>query len=290
VGDRFYRLRPDLGTRVGRLLGRSLAFEASPRPAPVAAFTGELADAIVAGTMDSPLARLWVLRRSRRWILTGGAAALVGAAAGGWWLRDWLTPLDPEERVIDFAPGASAEMAGFSIHHEITERAILEFPGGAVGAMRYLSPGQGQAHKTLTLRQKEWAFRRGWKAWALCRPESGFAALGVASGTFAPRFDAGLRLVGTGVELIATKQIRTGWDGIHAAASLPPAPRLLRLEIVYDPARASAAVSLDGKVLIRDYTGHTEYREDLGVYLGVGSLDGSMASTVFGGLHFEILA
>ena len=43
------------------------------------------------------------------------------------------------------------------------------------------------------------------------------------------------------------------------------------------------------QTLIRDYTGHTEYRDDLGVLFGVGSIDGSMASAVFGGLHFEIL-
>ena len=213
----------------------------------------------------------------------------MGAAAGGWWLRDWLTPPGPEERVIDFPQGDQAEMAGFSIHRELTERAIRDFPGGAVSAMRYASPDQGQLHKRLTLRQKEWAFRRGWRVSALCRPESGYAGLGIDSGHFAPRFDFGFEVARDRVELIATQQIRTGWDGIHAAVSLPPAPRLVRLEMAYDPARASATVSVDGETLIRDYAGHTEYRDDLGVFFGVGSLDGSMASTVFGGLHFEIL-
>ena len=45
---------------------------------------------------------------------------------------------------------------------------------------------------------------------------------------------------------------------------------------------------MDGKTLIRDYTGFTEYRDDLGVIFAVGTVDGSMASTVFGGLRFEI--
>jgi hypothetical protein len=43
-------------------------------------------------------------------------------------------------------------MAGFSVHRELTERAIREFPGGAVTAMRYLTPDQGQLYKRLTLR------------------------------------------------------------------------------------------------------------------------------------------
>ena len=290
VGDAFYRLRPDLGTAVGRLLTHALAFDAARRPAPVTAFTAELADRLQAGALDSRLARLWVLRRSRRFMLASGTTALVGAAAGGWWLRDWLTPLDAAERVIDFPRGDSAEMAGFSIHRELTERAIRDFPGGAVSAMRYTSPDQGQLHKRLTLRQKERAFRRGWKVSALCRPESGYACVAVDTGQFAHRFDAGFEATPDGVELIATKQIRTGWDGIHAAVSLPPPPRLARLELAYDPARASATVSVDGETLIRDYTGHTEYRDDLGVLFGIGSIDGSMASAVFGGLHFEILA
>jgi hypothetical protein len=63
---------------------------------------------------------------------------------------------------------------------------------------------------------------------------------------------------------------------------------MVRLEMIYDPARATVDVSLDGKMLIRDYRGHTEYRDDLGIYFAVGSIGGSMASTIFGGLHFEI--
>jgi serine/threonine protein kinase len=108
VGDAFYRARPDLGTSIGKLLARALAFDALHRPAPVTALTGELSEAIQAGMMDSRLARLWVIRRSRRWLLTSAGAALLGAATGGWWLRDWLTPLDTRERVIEFPPGASA--------------------------------------------------------------------------------------------------------------------------------------------------------------------------------------
>jgi hypothetical protein len=289
VGDAFYRLRPDLGTAVGRLLTRALTFDAAHRAAPVTAFTEELADRLQAGAIDSRLARLWVRRRSRRFMLASGSAALVGAAAGGWWLREWLTPLGPEERVIDFPRGADAAMAGFSIHRELTEHAIRDFHGGAVSAMRYTSPDQGELHRPLTLRQKERAFRRGWKLLALCRPESGYSGVGVTTGQSAPRFDVGFQLTKDRVELIATKQVRTGWDGIHAAVSLPPPPRLVRLEMAYDPARASATVSVDGETLIRDYAGHTEYRDDLGVFFGIGSLDGSMASAVFGGLHFEIL-
>jgi hypothetical protein len=289
VGDAFYGLRPDLGTAAGRLLTRALAFDVARRPAPVIAFTGELADRLQAGALDSRLARVWVRRRSRRFMLASGTTALVGAAVGGWWLRDWLTPLGPDERVIDFPGGDEAVMAGFSVHRELTERAIRDFPGGATSAMRYSSPDQGQLHKRLTLRQKEWAFRRGWKVSALCRPESGYACVAVETGPFAPRFDAGFQMTRDRVELIATEQVRIGWDGIHAAVSLPPPPRLVRLEMAYDPARASATVSVDGETLIRDYAGHTEYRDDLGVYFAIGTLDGSMASAVFGGLHFEIL-
>ena len=289
VGDAFYRLRPDLGTAVGRLLTRALAFDATRRPAPVTAFTAELADNLQAGALDSRLARLWVRRRSRRFMLASGATALVGAAAGGWWLRDWLTPLDAAERVIDFPRGDSAEMAGFSIHRELTERAIRDFPGGATRAMRYLTPDQGTLYKRLTSRQQEWAFRRGWKVSALCRPESGHAGVGVENGTSPPAFVAVLQATRDRVELIAVKQVRDGLGGIRAPLSLPPAPSMMRLEMAYDPVSARATVSVDGQILIRDYAGHTEYRGDHTVFFAVASKDGSMASAVFGGLRFEIL-
>ena len=156
--------------------------------------------------------------------------------------------------------------------------------------MRLVSPDQGQIHKPLSLRQKRAAFRKGWKVAALCRPESGYAGVGVETGHFANRFDFGLRPNAGGFDLIATQHVRNGWDGIHAAVTVPPAPALVRLEMSYDPARGAAQISVDGKILIRDYTGHTEYRDDLGVYVGIGTIDGAMASTVFGGIQFEIFS
>jgi tRNA A-37 threonylcarbamoyl transferase component Bud32 len=289
VGDAFYRLRPDLGTAVGRLLTRALAFDAARRPAPVTAFTAELADHLQVGALDSRLARLWVLRRSRRWMLASGATAIAGAAAGGWWLRDWLTPLDAAERVIDFPRGDSAAMAGFSINRELTERAIRDFPGGATIAMRYLTPDQGTLYKRLTPRQQEWALRRGWKVSGLCRPESGNAGVGVENGSVPPAFVVVLQATGDRVELIAVTRVRDGVGGIRAPLSLPPAPRLMRLEMAYDPVSARATVSVDGQILIRDYAGHTEYRGGPTVFFAVASVDGSMASAVLGGLHFDIL-
>ena len=290
VGDAFYRLRPDLGTPVGRLLTHALAFDAARRPAPVTAFTAELADNLEAGDLDSRLARLWVRRRSRRFMLASGATALVGAAAGGRWLRDWLTPLDAAERVIDFPRGDSAELAAFGIAGELTEHAIRGFPGGAVTAMRYLTPDQGTLYRRLTPRQREWALRRGWKLSALCRPESGLAGAGVENGTSPPAFVAHLEAVRDRLELIAVTRVRDGVDGIRASLSPPPAPTLMRLEMAYDPVSARATVSVDGHVLIRDYAGHTEYRGGPSVFFAVDTADGLMASAIFGGLHFEILA
>ena len=59
--------------------------------------------------------------------------------------------------------------------------------------------------------------------------------------------------------------------------------------MAYDPVSVRATLSVDGQILIRDYAGHTEYRSDHTVLFGVTSVDGSMASAVLGGLHFEIL-
>jgi hypothetical protein len=289
VGDAFYRLRPDLGTAAGRLLTRALAFDAARRAAPVTSFTRELSDTLQAGVLDSRLARLWVRRRSRRVMLASAATVLVGAVAGGWRLRDWLTPLDAAERVIDIKRGDTADMAGFSVHRELTERAVRDFPGGAVTAMRYSTADQGTLYKYLTQRQHEWASRRGWKVSARCRPESGHTGIGVENGAVPPAFVAALQTTGDGVELIAVTHVRDGLDGIRAALTLPPAPRLMRLEMAYDPLSTRATVSVDGRILVRDYPGHTEYRSDPTVFFEVASTEGSMASAVLGDLHFEIL-
>lgn len=288
VGDDFYRQRPDLGVRIGRLLSRALDFDPARRPSPVTAFTAELAELLTVPGIDSRLARLWVMRRSRRWLLGGGALGLIGAGVSGWRLRDWLTPLEPPERIIDFPRGYQAEMAGFVIHNDLKESAVRDFPGGSVTAMRLLSTDQGQLHKRLTMRQKQWAFRRGWKVTALCRPESGYAAVGLSCEHAAPRFDVGFRVTQQDTDLIATRQLRNGWDGIHAAVNLPPPPGLVRVEMIYDAARANASVSVDGQILIGGYSGHSEYRDDLGVFFAVGTIDGAVASAVFGGLRFEI--
>ena len=288
-GDAFYRLRPDLDTSAGKHLARALAFDPTRRPAPVTTFTSALADALIGGAVDSRLARMWAVTRSRRSLLAGGATAALSVFYGGWRLRDRLRGLPPQERVIDFPAGYTAEMAGFSIHRELTERAIRQFPGGAVVAMRCLSQDQGQLHKRLTLRQKGKAFRSGWRVAASLRPETGYAAIAVDPGQFAPRFDTGFSVTGNGVELIATRQIRDGWDGIRAAVSLPPSPALVRLEMAYNALTRTADVSLNGTTVIRGYSGHLEYRDDLGVYFGIGSMDGSMGSSIFGGLRFEIL-
>ena len=288
AGDSFYRLRPDLSTAVGKLLANGLAFAPERRPAQVAAFAAELSEALKGGTMDSRLARIWVLRRGRRWLLVSGTTALLGAGAGGWWVWNYFAPLPHQERVIDFPRGYQAEMAGFSSHLDMTERAIRSFPGGGIAAMRYSSSDQGQVYKILSPAQKRWAFRRGWKIAADFRPETGYAAVGIACGHFAPRFDVGFKVTADRVELIATKQLRAGWDGMRSTVSLPPQPDLVRVEMIYDAARASVDISVDGKTLIRNYTGHTEFRDDLGVYFAVGTVDGSPGSTVFGGLRFEI--
>jgi hypothetical protein len=102
--------------RVGHVLARALEYEAKRRPR-AGEFAHELSEALAAQALNSPIARLWAhlvsSRRSRRWMLAGSGSALAGAAAGGWVLRNRLTPLSPEERVIDYPPGASDAMAGF---------------------------------------------------------------------------------------------------------------------------------------------------------------------------------
>jgi hypothetical protein len=287
LGDRFYRLRPDLSVKVGKELLRALDFDPRRRPYPPKVFTEALAGALVEGAVDSPWARWWVLRSSRRWALTGIGAAMAGSVAGEWLWRNYLSALPLGERVIELPRGASAEMTGFRLHREVTERAVRDASGRVV-AMRLLSPDQGQVHMPLSLHQKRAAFRRGWRASALCRPESGGCGLGLETGHFAPRFDFGFQVSAGGVELIATQRVRTGWDGIRRPVTLPGAPALVRMEMIYDARRASATIALDGRRVVEDYKGHTEYRDDLGVFFGVHSVNGLEGSTIFGGLYFEI--
>lgn len=289
VGDTFFRRRPDLGLAVGKLLSRALHFDPKRRPMPVRTFAAELADAIAAGAVDLRLARLWALRRSRRWILAGSTLSLAGALDAGWALRDRLEPLTAQERVIRFDGGRRAEESGYRRMYDMYGEFVTEKGGTGYHASRFFSKTQGVAAHPLTGRQKRAAFRGGWRLRTLARPETGRIGIFLDAGGFAPRFDLSLEKVPGGIQAVAISQIRTGTNGVSLQLDDPGRNVLLECEMEYHPSSRTATVRVGKKVVTASYRGHFEYRENLGVALFIEIHREAEARGIIGNTTFEIL-
>jgi serine/threonine protein kinase len=290
AGDAFYRLRPDLGTGIGKLLARALAFDPARRPAPVTAFTAQLADALLAGAMDSRIARLWVLRRSRRWMLAGGTTALMGAAAGGWWLRDRLTPLSPADRIVDLPLPSEPEEHGFRARSAIGNE-VLSNPesSGYLPAIRVIARGQqGGYYYPLTRAQVRAANRRGWKLSFEAAPEEGqiYAMVDLPD---APRRYA--------INLIATPNqpdailLLTAITPTIQGIDLPlPGPAGVRhsYRIEFQPRSATVDLWVDGAKRYSGYTGLSEFCYYRGPEMGAHRYRSARGAGVFWSFRFEI--
>ena len=290
VGDAFFRLRPDLGLAAGRLLSRALDVDPKRRPMPVEAFASELADDIAAQGVDLRLARLWAIRRTRRGVLAGGALTLAAAAGGGLLLRDLLNPLTAEERVIHYDGARSVEANGYRRMLDMYGEFLSE-PGRPTGyrACRFFSKTQGVAAYPLTGRQKRSAFRNGWRMRALARPETGLVGVILDTAGFAPRFDLSVEKVPNGIEVMAVTQIERGLKGITLLLDTPRDGQLVELEMEYRPSSQSAVVRAGGQVVTDNYSGHLEYRQDVGPALFISIHREAQARGILGDTQFEIL-
>ena len=68
------------------------------------------------------------------------------------------------------------------------------------------------------------------------------------------------------------------WDG----------DRLLKFEMSFDPAKQSAAASVDGRMLLEGYRGTREYLDLQGVAVGFGSYLSKTGEGVSGDIHFTM--
>lgn len=289
VGDAFYRLRPDLGLDVGRMLTRGLDVDPKRRPMPVNRFASDLADAIAATGLDLRFARLWAVRSSRRWIIGSGAVALAGATGAGWFLHDRWAPLDPRDCVVTYSGGLPPSENGFREKFDLYSEFVTEQGRRDYRSVRFFSKGQGLSVHPLTAAQKRAAFRRGWRLRLTATPETGSVGVLLDCGTYAPRFDMSLEKTPTGVEAIAATQVRAGTAGPSAQVDATNG-QAIDLEMEYVPTTRSATVRAGGKVITTGYLGHQEYRQDEGVTLFVETRGIAEARAIIFGARFEIVA
>jgi serine/threonine protein kinase len=289
AGDAFYRLRPDLGTKIGKLLTCALAFDPARRPTPVTAFTGELSDALVAGAMDSRLARLWVLRRSRRWMLAGATTALVATAAGGWLLRDRLAPLSPEERVIDLPMPSEPLEHGFQASGIIANGVLQNSEStGFEAALRVISTDQGGYYHPLSGAQSRAANRLGWKLSFDAAVEEG-ELFGMADIPQAQQRYAANLIAGTnGPDIVRlVTAITPVVRGIDLPLAGPPGVRH-RYVLDFHPQSATAALWVDGVKRFAGYSGLSEFRYHRGPEIGANRYRSARGAGVFWSVRFEI--
>ena len=287
--DAFYRLRPDLGMKIGKLLARALAYDSARRPAPVGAFTTELADALIAGAIDSRLARLLLLRRSRRWLLAGGTAALLASAAGGWWLRDRLAPLSLEERVTDLPLPSEPLEHGFRSTGNIENRVLVNAEINLYErALRIITTDEGGYYHFLNQAQARAANRLGWKMSFDAVAEEGLISVTVDVPHAPQRYSVNLIAAPNEPEIC---RLVTGISPIIRGIDLPlAAPRGVshRYLLQFQPQSATAELWVDGVKRVSGYSGLNEYRYQRGVEIATTRYRSARGAGVFRSVRFEI--
>ncbi|MEO8027949.1 MAG: serine/threonine-protein kinase [Bryobacteraceae bacterium] len=289
VGDLFFRLRPDLNLEVGKLLGRGLDFDPKRRPMPAQAFSADLADSVSAAAAGPRLARIWAVRRSRRWAIGTGGLMVAAAATGSLYIRDLIQPLTADERLIRFRGGVRAEDSGFQRAMDMYGEFLVEPGKPEIRISRYFSKSQGLAMRPLIPSQKRAALRGGWRMKAALRPESGRVGMLLDVGNLAPRFDLSLEIANGGILLMTPLEVRSGASGPSKMLDPVPDTGLIDIEMEYEPSTKQASVRAGGRLMIPNYPGHDQYRENVGfsLYLEIGKQ--AEARSLIGDASFEIL-
>lgn len=229
---------------------------------------------------------------SRRTLLLRSAAAALGTAGTGgavWIWRD-SQPLASQERLIEYSGSVGPPNAGFERNGKVEWYSEMNPSRSGYDRIRVESVDQGQYYRRLSNRQKRAAMKNGWKLTAECRPVLGLLPCVVDLSGYGNRFDMCLLQNGDDGCLVALIS-RLAPEFAFERVQLTPAPGAFFLcEMTYDPARKSAALSVDGVPRYDRYQGHSQFQEGFGLVFGAGLYRTPKAVGQIRKIRFEIFS
>jgi len=177
---------------------------------------------------------------------------------------------------------------GFVVHEDVKSAVELTPDGTGIQAWEVRTHSQGFYGHRLNRSQISLAMTRGWKLTGSAKLLEGALYMGPDFYGGGPRFATGATLDGDALNARAwTDQASGEWQSL--TARIPGDPRGYHdYQLVYDAKRRTLSIAVDGIVLIRGYSGLTQFQGYFGVAFGVHRWKSTGAQARFRYVRFEI--
>jgi tRNA A-37 threonylcarbamoyl transferase component Bud32 len=266
-------LPASVGRAARHLIDTALAFRPGNRPADVRQWASRL-DAALRARRYHPLAAAAVLL----------AIGIAGGVAG---TRALDTRRNPVERIVQKAGALDPVTEGFLTHDNPVgtvygDAAHTRLQGWRVTGM---SVAGTYYYHPLSEAQQRLAAERGWKLDAVMRAEEGVAFVILDFGQFGPRFD--LIVYATPPRVRLQTQLVPDFLGLDYHPTWPQESGH-HYELTYSPVLRTAKLWVDGELRLTDYPGHTQFKENRGLELGVAPFDSTRGVGLFDSVRLEI--
>lgn len=271
------RLVAPLTPPVVDVLQRALRTAPAERLSPTTAFASQLAVA---------LARPAGYMVGRRAILAGGAATVATLGAWFWTKR----PLPASEASVRHRAGANFLARGWRKAGEIsTDVTIVDPAHTRLIGSKLVTPTQGAYVYNLSERTQRACVDRSWRFSARLMPTTGYAGIAVCLRAVRRRYAyiVGRNRDGSSFALLYLAY-QPELRGIRTQVRLPLSPGLAQAELRYDAATRRVSAYLDGRELVADYAGTTEFLDLPGLAVAFGEHDQKPGEAIFGDVEFDI--
>ena len=191
-------------------------------------------------------------------------------------------PPSEAERTVTYRAGETFTSVGWKKVARVDEDVVVFSPDGEVVGNRLTSTIQGAYVFPFSRRMQRAGLTRRWHLTYFSEPMHGYSGVTVSFREAGLRFVLNAVVPDRGEPFIQLMEhYRPSIKGMQAPLPLDGV-RLLKFEMTFDPARKSATVAVDGRVLLEGYRGTSEYLDLPGVAVGFGSYLSKTGEGVFG--------
>ena len=258
-------------------LESALAFRVEERPTDVRAWSESLARTLEPGR-----------RRARRIAVGAAVLAIVITVPA---LIEWKILRNSAEpvRIVEKVGGFDPVTEGFEVHEDVSRSGVTEnATHTGYDGWRVETGTHGLYLHPFTDSQTQSALDRGWKLTAVLRAEQGAAYAAAEFGNGGLGFPIDVLVDGDREIVRLPTQLVPEFHGLDFVQS--PAGNYHRYELIYDPARKTADLWVDGERRLTGYEGWTQnsYQLDPGLMFGVAVYKSEHGAGAFRSVRFEI--